>query len=75
MTDNIIESFYITGQGPNWNFSNDVLRATMRESMMLFYKAQARLPDDRESLLIWAAVQRWHGVPEQSIEPPEMRQQ
>lgn len=72
---NIIESFHLTGKGPHWNFSNDVLRATMRESMLLFHKSEDRLPDDRETLLLWAAVQRWHGVPEQSLMPEEMRRQ
>lgn len=42
---------------------------------MLFYKSEARLPDDRETLLLWAAVQRFHQVPEICIEPPEMRRQ
>lgn len=70
-----IESMHITGNGPNWNGSVDVLVNTMRGYMRTFYKSERRLPDDRESLLIWVAVQRWHGVPEHSLMPEEMRRQ
>lgn len=69
------ESFYITGTGPDWNCDPEVLRTTMRSCMKRFEESFKRLPSDEETQMLWVATQRWHGVPEQSIEPPEMRQQ
>ncbi|TIQ05728.1 hypothetical protein [Mesorhizobium sp.] len=70
-----IESMHITGTGPNWNGSVEVLVNTLRGYLRTFRQSEGRLPNERESLLIWVAVQRWHGVPEQSLVPAEMRRQ
>ena len=70
-----IESMHITGSGPNWNGKPEVLVNTLKESFALFEKSEGRLPDDREAQMMWVAVQRWHGVDEDCIEPPEMRRQ
>lgn len=70
-----IASFHLTGKGPFWNQSNDMLRATARQCALKFYESEGRMLDDHEMLLLWAAVQRWHGVPEQSLMPEEMRRQ
>ncbi|RWG20122.1 MAG: hypothetical protein EOQ55_12560 [Mesorhizobium sp.] len=75
MTKPSIESMHISGTGPNWNGSVEVLVNTLRGYIRTFQQSEQRLPDERESLLIWAAVQRWHGVPEQSLVPAEMRRQ
>lgn len=66
---------HLTGKGPFWNQSNDTLRATARQCALKFYESEGRLLDDREMLLLWVAVQRWHGVPEHSLMPEEMRRQ
>lgn len=68
-------AFYITGKGQDWAGDPQVLAATLRGCFARFEEGFGRLPEENESQMIWAAVQRYHGVPEQHIEPAEMRQQ
>jgi hypothetical protein len=49
--------------------------AAMARGLKLLEQFLGRLPDRSEAAMPWASVQRFHGIPEGRIEPPEMRRQ
>ena len=75
--DNLITvaSFHIIGKGQPWNGDVNVLTETLKSCLLRFDKSEKRLPTDDELMLLWAAVQRHHRVPEDSIVPKGLRRQ
>jgi hypothetical protein len=53
----------------------EALARVMRNCMCRFEEQIHRLPTDRESDMLWAAVQRYFGIPEHAIDPPGQRMQ
>lgn len=47
---------------------NDMARAVLR-----IREALGRFPTDAEAQMLWAEVQRFHGIPEDQIEPSTQR--
>jgi collagenase-like PrtC family protease len=72
--DATIACFHITGQATEPATVEAVTRV-MRNAMQRFEQHFQRLPTDDESDMLWAAVQRYFGIPESAIEPPAQRRQ
>jgi hypothetical protein len=69
-----VAALTITGKSDQ-PLTAEALQDTMRNAMARFTEGFGRLPDDAEADMLWAAVQRYHGVPEQQIEPASQRLQ
>ncbi|WP_353642942.1 hypothetical protein [Mesorhizobium sp. WSM2239] len=69
-----IAAFTIGGKSDQ-PLTAEALKITMRNAMARFTEGFGRLPDDAEADMLWASVQRHHGVPEHQIEPASQRRQ
>lgn len=54
--------------------TREALVKALEGCLIQFTRGMKRIPTKEECMILWAAVQRYFGIPEEHIEPPSQRQ-